>query len=61
MRGMFMKEIIKKAQEDSGVMMLFAAVCFLLGVVAGVLTSPAKNGLSIASNNNIIGLDDDDE
>lgn len=56
-----MKKIIKKAQEDSGVMMLFAAVCFLLGFVAGVLVSPAKNGVSIASNNNIIGCDDDDE
>lgn len=56
-----MKKIINKAQEDSGVMILFAVVCFLLGFVAGVLMSPAKNGLSIASNNNIIGCDDDDE
>lgn len=56
-----MKKIIKKAQEDFGVMVLFAAVCFLLGFVAGVLVSPAKNGLSIASNNNIIGCDNDDD
>ncbi len=42
-------------------MILFAVVCFLLGFVAGVLMSPAKNGLSIASNNNIIGCDDDDD
>lgn len=56
-----MKKIIKKAQEDSGVMVLFATVCFLLGFVAGVLVSPAKNGLSIASNNNFIGCDDDDD
>ena len=42
-------------------MMLFAAVCFLLGIVVGVMISPAKNGLSIASNNNIIGCDDDDD
>lgn len=56
-----MKKIIKKAQEDSCVMMLFAAVCFLLGIVVGVLASPVKNGLSIGSNNTIIGGDDDDE
>lgn len=56
-----MKKLITKAREDSCVMALLAAVCFLLGIVVGVLISPAKNGLSIGSGNTIVGGDDDDE
>ena len=56
-----MRKLIEKAQNDSTTMWLFAAVCFLLGIVIGIVIAPVKKGLSIASNNTIIGGDDNDE
>lgn len=56
-----MKNLIDKAQNDKTTLWLFAAVCFLLGIVIGILLAPVKKGLSIGSNNTIIGGDNDDE
>lgn len=56
-----MKNLIDKAQNDTTTMWLFAAVCFLFGIVIGIILAPVKKGLSIGSNNTIIGGDDDDE
>lgn len=56
-----MKKIIEKAQNDTTTMKLTIIVSFLLGFVFGMMLSPAKNGLSIGSNNTIIGTDDDDD
>lgn len=56
-----MKNLIDKAQNDKTTMWLFVAVCFLLGIVIGILLAPVKKGLSIGSNNTIIGGDDNDK
>ena len=44
-----MKNLIDKAQNDKTTMWLFVAVCFLLGIVIGILLAPVKKGLSILS------------
>lgn len=56
-----MRKLIEKAQNDSTTMWLFAAVCFLLGIVIGIILAPVKKGLSIGSNNTIIGGNDDED
>ncbi|MCM1225867.1 MAG: hypothetical protein NC320_00375 [Clostridium sp.] len=56
-----MKNLIDKAQNDSTVMLLTVIAGFLLGIVIGILVAPVKKGMSIASNNTIVGCDDDDD
>lgn len=56
-----MKKLIDKAQNDSTIMLLTVVASFLLGIVIGILAAPVKKGLSIGSNNTIVGCDDNDE
>lgn len=56
-----MKNLIDKAQNDSTVMLLTVIASFLLGIVIGILAAPVKKGLSIGSNNTIVGDCDDDD
>lgn len=44
--------IIEKIKENYSVEVLFfAVVCFLAGIVIGLLVSPVKNGIAIGSYN----------
>lgn len=54
-------KLIDKAQEDKTTLILISIVCFLLGIVIGIVIAPVKKGLSIGSNNTIIGGDDDED
>lgn len=56
-----MKKLIAKAQEDKTTLMLLTAVAFLCGIIIGFISSPVKNGISIANDNTIIGGDDDED